>query len=70
MVEGIIWPELQKDVTFPTAVPNSLIPLCVHMPLSQGTRDMKQGLSMMVWWEPGKAEPWLKEFFFQSDLKL
>jgi len=48
-VEGIIWPELQKDVTFPTAVPNSLIPLCVHMPLSQGTRDMKQGLSMMVW---------------------
>lgn len=49
MVEGIIWPELQKDVTFPTAVPNSLIPLCVHMPLSQGTRDMKQGLSMMVW---------------------
>lgn len=41
-VEGILWPDLQKDAAFPTAAPNSFVPLCAHMSLSQrewGTRN-------------------------------
>lgn len=46
-VEGIIWPDLQKDVTCLTAVPNSIPSLCAHMTLSQ--REWGTGNEVWAW---------------------
>lgn len=63
--------DLQKDVPCPTAVPNSIPSLvCPYDPFSERVGDKKRGLSMIIWWEDGKVEPCLQEFFFQSDLKI
>lgn len=72
-VEGILWPDLQKDAAFPTAGPKLIRPPeCPYVPFSERMGDEKQGLNVIIWWEAGKVESCLKEcvfFFFQSDLK-